>query len=54
MTKLKIKNVKTGTWFYHKQRWYQLLYIGTNNIKASQIGSVKEYTLPVNTEVEIK
>ncbi len=54
MTTTKVKDVKIGAWFYHNQKWFQILYTGTNNIKATQIGSVKVYTLPIDTEVEIK
>ncbi len=51
---MKVKDLKIGAWFFLNQKWYQLEYIGTRNVKASQIGSVKEYTFPVDTEVREK
>ncbi len=51
---MKVKDLKIGTWFMHNGKWFCCEYIGTRNIKASQIGSVKEYTFPVDTEVREK
>ena len=51
---MKVKEIRIGAWFYLNQKWYQLLYIGRKNVKANQIGSPKEYTFSVDTEVKEK
>ena len=49
---MKVKDLDIGKWFYLKHKWYRLKYIGTKNVKAEQIGSPKEYTFSVDTEVK--
>ncbi len=49
---MKVKELSVGKWFYLNNKWYQLKYIGRRNVKAGQIGSHKEYTFSVDTEVK--
>ena len=48
---MKLKTLDVGEWFMHNGKWFQILYTGTTNVKATQIGSVKVYTIPGDTEV---
>ena len=49
---MKLKDLAIGKWFFLNQKWYRLLYKGTKNVKAEQIGSPKQYTFSVDTEVK--
>jgi len=49
---MKVKDVRIGAWFFLNQKWYKLLYVGSKNVKAEQIGSPKQYTFSVDTEVK--
>ena len=51
---MKVKDLNIGKWFYLNNKWYQLDYVGSRNVKASQIGSPKSYTFSVDTEVKEK
>ena len=49
---MKLKDLEIGKWFFLNHKWYVLQYKGTKNAKAGQIGSKKEYTFSVDTEVK--
>jgi len=51
---MKVNKLNVGAWFFLNQKWYRLDYVGTKNVKASQIGSPKQYTFSVDTEVKEK
>ncbi len=51
---MKLGTIDVGKWFMHNGKWFCCEYIGTKNVKASQIGSVKVYTFSVDTEVREK
>ena len=48
----KLGTLEVGRWFYLNNKWYSVLYVGKKNVKAGQIGSPKEYTFSVDTEVK--
>jgi len=49
---MKLKDLEVGRWFYLNNKWYVLNYKGSKNVKAGQIGSQKEYTFSIDTEVK--
>jgi len=51
---MKVGTLPVGTWFFLNHKWYQVVFTGTNNVKANQIGSPKEYTFSIDTEVKKK
>ena len=48
----KLGTLEVGRWFYLNNKWYSVLYVGKKNVKAGQIGSPKQYTFPIDTEVK--
>jgi len=48
---MKLGTLDVGVWFMMNHKWYRIKYVGTKNVKAEQIGSPKEYTFSIDTEV---
>ena len=48
----KLGALEVGRWFFLNHKWYTVLYVGKKNVKAGRIGSPKEYTFSIDTEVK--